>query len=43
MALKLKACDEDSSAIPGSILERLSLKEGDTITVACIEKGDLAL
>lgn len=33
MALKLKACDEDSIAIPRSILERLSLKEGDTIEV----------
>ena len=33
MALKLKACDEDSIAIPGSILECLSLREGDTIEV----------
>ena len=33
MALRLKVCDEDSIAIPGSILERLSLKEGDTIEV----------
>lgn len=33
MVLKLKVCDEDSIAVPGSILERLSLKEGDTIEV----------
>ena len=33
MALKLKACDEDIIAIPRSILERLSLKEGDRIEV----------
>ena len=33
MVLKLKVCDEDSIAIPKSILERLSLKEGDMIEV----------
>ncbi len=33
MVLKLKVCDEDSIAIPRSILERLSLKEGDMIEV----------
>lgn len=33
MALKLKACGGDSIAIPGSIPERLSLEEGDTIEV----------
>ncbi len=31
MALKLTACDEDIIAIPRSIPERLSLKEGDRI------------
>jgi bifunctional DNA-binding transcriptional regulator/antitoxin component of YhaV-PrlF toxin-antitoxin module len=33
MALRLKVCDEDSIAIPRSILERLLLKEGDRIEV----------
>jgi len=33
MVLKLKVCDEDSIAIPKSILKRLSLKEGDMIEV----------
>ena len=33
MALRLEACDEDSIAIPRSILERLSLREGDRIEV----------
>jgi len=33
MALRLKACDEDSIAIPRSILERLLLKEGDRVEV----------
>ena len=33
MALKLRACDENSIAIPRSVLERLSLKEGDRVEV----------
>ena len=33
MALRLKACDENSIAIPRSILERLLLKEGDRVEV----------
>ncbi|MBM4465716.1 MAG: AbrB/MazE/SpoVT family DNA-binding domain-containing protein [Chloroflexi bacterium] len=33
MALKLKVCDENIIAIPRSILERLSLKEGDRMEV----------
>jgi len=33
MALKLRACDEDIITIPRSILERLSLKEGDRVEV----------
>lgn len=33
MALKLRACDEDIIAIPRSVLERLSLKEGDRVEV----------
>ena len=33
MALKLRTCDENSIAIPRSILERLSLKEGDRLEV----------
>jgi len=33
MTLRLKTCDEDSVAIPRSILERLSLKEGDRVEV----------
>jgi bifunctional DNA-binding transcriptional regulator/antitoxin component of YhaV-PrlF toxin-antitoxin module len=33
MALKLRACDEESIAIPRSILERLLLKEGDRVEV----------
>jgi len=31
MALRLRTSDEESIAIPRSILERLSLKEGDRI------------
>jgi bifunctional DNA-binding transcriptional regulator/antitoxin component of YhaV-PrlF toxin-antitoxin module len=33
MALKLRTCDEESIAIPRSILERLLLKEGDRVEV----------
>ncbi len=33
MTLKLRTCDEESIAIPKSILERLLLKEGDRIEV----------
>lgn len=33
MTLKLRACDEDIIAIPRSVLERLSLKEGDRVEV----------
>ena len=33
MALKLRACDENVIAIPRSVLERLSLKEGDRVEV----------
>jgi len=33
MALRLKACDENSIAIPRPILERLLLKEGDRVEV----------
>ena len=33
MALRLKACDENSIAIPRSTLERLLLREGDRVEV----------
>jgi bifunctional DNA-binding transcriptional regulator/antitoxin component of YhaV-PrlF toxin-antitoxin module len=33
MALKLRMCDEESIAIPRSILECLLLKEGDRVEV----------